>query len=159
MMSRSRLVVSLLTLALALPAVAHAQIPDSAIPLRTVMDEMNTFRTKYAEDYNKKDAAALAQDYTADAIVTTETGETLVGQDAIKAYLTKNAPNFPHLVIESENVVAYGHTAIDVGTVKMHPASGGELIRRYLVVLRRGLQKGDWRIVRLSLVPVEPMKM
>jgi ketosteroid isomerase-like protein len=159
MLSRSRLAASLLTLVLAVPAMAHAQIPDSAIPLRTVMDEMNTFRTKYAEDYNKKDAAILAQDYTSDAIVTTETGETLVGLDAIKAYLTKMAPTFPHIVITSENVVAYGHTAIDVGTVKMHPASGGELTRRYLVVLRRGLQKGDWKIVRLSLTPVEPAKM
>jgi ketosteroid isomerase-like protein len=159
MMSRSRLAASLLTLALALPAVAHAQIPDSAIPLRTVIDEMNTFRTTYAEDYNKKDVAALMKLYASDAIVTNAEGETMVGHDAINEYMTKNAPNFPHIVINTENVVAYGHTAIDVGTVKLHPASGGEMTQHYLVVLRRGLQKGDWKIVRLSVVPVAAMKM
>jgi uncharacterized protein (TIGR02246 family) len=159
MMSRTRLAASLLTLALVVPAVAHAQIPDSAIPLRTVIDEMNTFRTSYAEAYNKKDVAAVMKLYASDAIVTTEEGQTLIGTDAINAYMTKTASTWPHLVIESENVVAYGHTAVDVGTTKMHPASGGELTSRYLVVLRRGLQKGDWKIVRLSVVPVAPMKM
>ena len=68
-------------------------------------------------------------------------------------------PTFPHLVIKSDSLVAYGHTAVDVGTSTQHPATGGELVSHYLVVLRRGAGPDDWRIVRLAVVPVTPMKM
>jgi ketosteroid isomerase-like protein len=139
-------------LALGAPSTARAQIPDSAIPLQTVVSQTYRFRIEYAENYNKKDVAALAGMYDRNAIITTEDGNTYVGIDAIKAALTKMAPTFPHIVIKSDSMVAYGHTAIDVGTTTMHPAAGGELTSKYLAVLRRDGQ--DWKIVRLSLVPV-----
>ena len=114
------------------------------------------FRIEYAENYNKKDVAALAAMYDPHAIITTEDGSTYVGIAAIKAALTKLAPTFPHIVIKSDSMVAYGHTAVDVGTTTMHPAAGGELTSKYLAVLRRDGQ--DWKIVRLSVVPVAPAK-
>lgn len=148
-----------LTLAAGAPAAARAQIPDSAIPLQTVISQVYRFRIEYAENYNKKDAAALAGMYDPNAIVTEADGTTLVGIAAIKAALTKMAPTFPHLVIKSDSLIAYGHTAIDVGTSTQHPAAGGELVSHYLVVLRRGAGEMDWKIVRLAVVPVTPMKM
>lgn len=144
-------------LAFAVPRIASAQIPDSAVPLKTVHDEINRFRAEYAEYYNAKNVAALVPMYASDAIVTMEDGSTLVGQAAIKAFLTKQAPTFPHLVITSDSLVGYGSTAIDVGTTKQHPQGGGELTSKYLVVLRRNL--GIWTIVRLAVVPVAPKKM
>jgi ketosteroid isomerase-like protein len=143
-------------LAFGVPSIASAQIPDSVIPLQTVQSELNRFRVEYAEYYNKKDAASLTAMYAADAIITLDDGTTYVGQPAIGAALTKMAPTFPHLVITSESVIAFGSTAIDVGTSKQHPTAGGELTGRYLVVLRRKF--GQWTIVRLSVVPVAPAK-
>ena len=94
--------------------------------------------------------------YSPSAIVTVEDGSTFVGRAEIFAFLTKQAPTFPHLVITSDSLIGYGSTAIDVGTSKQHPATGGELTSKYLVVLRRNM--GTWTIVRLSVVAVPPKK-
>ena len=144
------------TLAFAVPSIARAQIPEDAIPLQTLTSEMNRFRVEYADHYNNKDVAALVAMYAPDAIVTLEDGTTHVGREAIKAALTKMAPTFPHLVITSDTLLSFGHTAIDVGTTTMHPQGGGELTSRYLVVLRRPMR--DWQILRVSLVSVPPAK-
>lgn len=152
MMKRARLAaLALLVLPFAVPSVASAQIADSLIPLRTVISELNTFRTEHAEYINAKNAKAIGAMYDASAIVIQADGTMLVGQAAIQADLDERAPNFPHYVIKSDSVIAFGATAIDVGTVTMHPTSGGELKNSYLVVLRR--TKGTWRIVRLALTP------
>lgn len=137
---------------LAAPSVAHAQIPDSMIPLRTVISELTTFRAEYADLANAKNAKALGALYDPAAIVIRDDGTTLVGGAAIQADLDARAPNFPHYVIKSDTVSSYGATAIDVGTVTMHPASGGELKNRYMVVLRRTM--GKWKIVRLAVTPI-----
>jgi uncharacterized protein (TIGR02246 family) len=149
----SAAVALLLALSSAAPSIASAQIRDSTIPLQTVISETYRFRIEYAENYNKKDVPALAAMYAPDAIVTTEDGTTHVGKAAITAALTKMAPTFPHIVITSDSMVAYGRTAIDEGTTTMHPQAGGELKSHYLVVLRRGTDR-QWKIVRLSLVSV-----
>ena len=148
-----------LTLAAGAPSIARAQRPDSIIPLQTVISQVYRFRVEYAENYNKKDAAALAGMYDANAIVIDADGSTVVGIAAIKALLVKNAPTFPHLVIKSDSLIAFGHTAVDEGTSTQHPAAGGELVSHYLVVLRRGVGESDWKIVRLAIVPVTPKKM
>jgi len=145
----------LLGLVLGLPGAAAAQIPDSVVPLRTVINEVNQFRSEYAEYYNAKDADKLAAMYDANAVVILDTGEQVTGIAAIKAHMTKMAPNWPHIVITSDTLIAYGPTAIDVGTTKMHPAGGGEMVGKYLVVLRRHL--GVWKLVRVAVTPVTGM--
>jgi hypothetical protein len=55
---------------LVVPSLARAQIPDSAIPLQTVINETNRFRAEYADSYNAKDVMALTAMYAPDAIVT-----------------------------------------------------------------------------------------
>jgi ketosteroid isomerase-like protein len=143
----------LLMLASAAPSALSAQIPDSVVPLQTVISETNRFRTEYAEYYNNKDVERLVGMYAADAILVNADGSMEVGQAAIKAYFTNGAPNFPHMVIKSDSLVAYGQTAVDVGTVTLHPKEGGELVNRYLVVLRRTYQA--WHVVRVMVVPVK----
>lgn len=153
----STAVALLSTLALAVPSVARAQIPDSAIPLQTILTETNRFRAEYADNYNTKNVAAVVAMYAPDAIVTTEDGTTFMGRDAVQAYFAKNASVLPHIIIHSDSMIAFGHTAIDVGTTTIHPQGGGEQTSKYLVVLRRGYK--DWSIVRLSLVGVPAKKM
>ena len=144
-----------LLVASAMPSVASAQIPDSVIPLQTVISETNRFRAEYAEYYNNKDVAGLMTLYAANAILTGEDGTTYTGKDAIKAYFTKTATTMPHIVITSESLLSYGGTAIDMGTITAHPAGGGEVKSRYIAVLRRELGGGgNWDLVRVARTPV-----
>lgn len=142
-------------LALAAPAVVSAQIEEPRIPLQTKLSELTRFRTEYAENYNKKDVTALVAMYSADAIVIEANGTTFKGIDQIRQGLTDQAPQFPHLVIESDSLSIYGNTAVDVGTTKAHPTSGAEMVSRYLVVLRRDMN--GWKVVRVAITPVGGM--
>jgi len=137
------------------PTVARAQIPDSVIPLQTVISETNRFRAEYADHFNKKDVAGLMTLYAADAIFTAEGGTRYTGREAITAYFTTLVPTMPHIVVTSESLLSYGGTAIDMGTITMHPPGGGEVKSRYLAVLRRELGGGgNWDLVRVARTPV-----
>ena len=143
------------TLAFVVPSTASAQIPDDVIPLQTVISETNRFRAEYADHFNKKDVAGLMTLYAADAIFTAEGGTRYTGQEEIKAYFTAMAATMPHIVVTSESLLSYGGTAIDMGTITMHPPGGGEHKSRYLAVLRRELGgAGNWDLVRVARTPV-----
>ena len=141
-----------LALALATPVVARAQIEEPRIPLQTKMSELLRFRTQYAENFNKKDVAAVVAMYSNDIIVIDPNGAVTKGLDQLQIGMAQGAPNWPHLVIESDSMAVYGNTAVDVGTAKQHPAGGGEVVARYVVVLRRDMN--GWKIVRLINTPV-----
>jgi len=143
------------TLAFSMPSTASAQIPDSVIPLQTVISETNRFRAEYADHFNKKDVAGLMTLYAADAIFTAEDGTQYSGKAAISAYFTKMVSTMPHIVVTSESLLSYGGTAIDMGTITMHPPAGGEMKSRYLAVLRRELGGGgNWDLIRVARTPV-----
>ena len=143
------------TLAFVVPSTASAQIPDSVIPLQTVVSETNRFRAEYADHFNKKDIAGLLSMYAADAIFTAADGTRYTGRDAIKEYFTKMAATMPHIVVTSESLLSFGGTAIDMGTITMHPPGGGEHKSRYLAVLRRELGgAGNWDLVRVARTAV-----
>ncbi|MES2306475.1 MAG: nuclear transport factor 2 family protein [Gemmatimonadota bacterium] len=146
-----RLSVSLLTaLAIATPAVLQAQIEEGRVPLRTAMTELATFRTEYADDYNRKDAAAVTALFDPEASVMMADGTVQMGRVAIGKALATGAAKWPHLVIKSDSMRVFGNTAVDMGTATYHPASGPTVVERYLIVLRRGMK--DWKIMRLALV-------
>lgn len=145
----------LLMLASAAPSALRAQIPDSVIPLQTVISEMNRFRAEYADHFNRKDVAGLMTMYAADAIFTAEDGTRYTGQEAIKGYFTQMAATMPHIVVTTESLLSFGGTAIDMGTITMHPPGGGEVKSRYLAVLRRELGgAGNWDLVRVARTAV-----
>jgi ketosteroid isomerase-like protein len=155
-MSRSwrfRRVVPLL-LSLSLPSgVAAAQgVETPHIPLRTVIDQLNSTRSSYMDAFNRKDASGVAAFYLDEAIVTRPDGSRLMGGKEIGDAIRAESANWPHLVLSSDTVRVYGGTAIDFGTAKMHPADGGEQVSHYTAVLRRGLK--GWRIAALSQVAV-----
>jgi ketosteroid isomerase-like protein len=152
MVHRHRVSTLALLLALAAPAVVRAQIEEPRIPLQTKLSELNRFRVEYAENYNKKDVAAVAAMYSNDVIVTMANGTVLKGIDQVRQSLTTDLASGPHLVIESDSMAVYGNTAVDVGTSKVHPAAGGEMVTRYMVVLRRDMN--GWKLVRIIVTPV-----
>jgi ketosteroid isomerase-like protein len=135
------------------PAVARAQIDEPRIPLQTKMTELNRFRTEYAENFNKHDAAAVAAMFAADGSVIAPNGAVFTGNDQITQYLLQGTRDIPHIIIASDSTVVYGNTAIDLGKTTAHPAAGGEMVTRYLVVLNRDMN--GWKIVRLSSTPIQ----
>jgi uncharacterized protein (TIGR02246 family) len=150
--SRLSLAVPLvLALTLAGPAAAQG-VETPHIPLRTVIDQLNSTRASYAEAFNAKNADAVAAMYLDEAIVIQPDGTELMGAKAIREVLEKDAPNWPHMVLTSDTVRVYGGTALDFGTAKMHPKDGGENVSHYLAVLRRGLR--GWKIAAVAQVPV-----
>ncbi len=142
-----------LTLVLA-PTFAHAQIDEPRIPLQTKLTELTRFRTEYAENFNKHDAAAVAAMYAPDAILIARTGQVFSGRDQIAHYMTNGTREIPHIIIASDSMVVYGNTAVDTGKLTQHPAAGGELVSHYMVVLRRDMK--GWKIMRVSDTPVMP---
>lgn len=136
-----------------LSGMAAAQGVESPhIPLRTVIDQLNSTRSSYMDAFNRKDASGVAAFYLDEAIVTRPDGSQLMGGKAIAEALNAEAANWPHLVLSSDTVRIYGGTALDFGTAKMHPADGGEQVSRYTAVLRKGLK--GWKIAALSQVGV-----
>lgn len=137
------------------PSLAVAQgVEAPRLPLRTKLDELNTLRAAYAEAFNGKNAAAVSAMYAPDALLITDQGVLLSGNQAIAAAFAADAKGWPHMVIESDSVKVFGNTAVDMGTLRMHPEGGAEMVARYLVVLRRNMQ--DWKLVSVASVPVAP---
>lgn len=146
-----------LVLAVALVGTAAAQgVETPHIPLRTVIDQLNSTRASYEEAFNAKNAAAVAAMYLDEAIVIRPDGSQLVGAKAIGEALKADAPTWPHMVLTSDTVRVYGGTALDFGTVTTHAKDGGESVSHYLAVLRRGLR--GWKIAAVSQVPVTEKK-
>jgi uncharacterized protein (TIGR02246 family) len=142
----------LAVLALAAPSVALAQgVEAPRLPLRTALDELGTLRAEYAEAWNRKDGAAVAAVYAPDAIAIRTDGTVLRGTAEISNWF-KDSSAWPHMVLESDSVKVFGNTAVDVGTVRLHPEGGAEMVAHYLVVLRRNMQ--NWKIVSAATVPV-----
>ena len=141
----------LFVLAGSAPTVVGAQIEEGRIPLQTAMTELFRFREAYAESYNSKNVAAVSAMYDTSAVVILANGTMLKGRVAINKSLTDAAP-LPHMVIESDSIRVFGNTAIDVGTLKMHPSGAPEIVTRYIVVLRRGFN--EWKLVYASQTPV-----
>jgi uncharacterized protein (TIGR02246 family) len=132
--------------------VAQAQgVEAPRLPLRTALDELGTLRAEYAEAWNRKDGAAVAAMYAPDAIAIRTDGAVLRGSTEISSWF-KDSSGWPHMVLESDSVKVFGNTAVDVGTVRMHPEGGAEMVAHYLVVLRRNMQ--NWKIVSAATVPV-----
>jgi uncharacterized protein (TIGR02246 family) len=140
------------SLVLMAPSVASGQgIEQPRIPLRTALDEIRGLREAYAEAFNKKEPAAVADMFAPDATVIQSDGSVLVGKDAIRKGFAAAAPNWPQMTITSDTVRVFGHTAWDIGTTRSQPSGGGEQVSHYLVVLRRGLK--NWKINSLAVVP------
>jgi uncharacterized protein (TIGR02246 family) len=133
------------------PAALAAQgIPANAPALRTAMSDIATLRATYAEAFNNKDAAAVTALYADDAVVIMADGQLLNGGLEIRSAMAEQAPTWPHMVIESDTTRVFGGTAVDLGTTTVHPADGGEMKHRYVVILRRGIE--GWKITHVTQV-------
>lgn len=142
----------LLAFALATPAVASAQIEEPRIPLRTAIDEINTFRATYSDDYNRKDVNALVAMYAPHAVVIRGDGSVIMGPDAIRKGLTQEMGMLSKMTLTSDSLSVFGHTAWDVGTLKGVDANGKAVTSHYLAVLRRDVT--HWTLSSVAVVPV-----
>jgi ketosteroid isomerase-like protein len=134
-------------------AAAAQGIETPHLPIRTVIDELNTTRALYAEAFNAKNAAAVIAFYLPEAILVGPDGSQIMGAKAIGEMMKKEAPTWPHMVLASDTVRVYGGTAVDFGTVTTHPKAGGEEVSRYMAVLRRGVS--GWKLASVAQVPVK----
>ena len=142
-----------LAVCLVLPAIVRGQgVPTNHVPLSTTLGDIAKVRNAYVEAYNAKDAKAVAALYTADAISIGPNGSQVVGARAISKVLADSAPTWPHAVVASTSVKVYGSTAVDVGTWTVHPQAGGEMVSRYIAVLRHGVT--GWKLQHVVAVPV-----
>ena len=144
----------LLAMALALltASLAAAQgIEAPRVPVRTAIKEINTLRAEYAALYNRKDTAALTAMYLPDAVVVRSDGSTLLGQAAVGKAFAEEAANWKQITLSSDTMRVFGNTAWDVGSMSIKGSDGDQSVTRYLVVLRRGIQR--WQVSSLAVVP------
>jgi uncharacterized protein (TIGR02246 family) len=136
------------------PSIAAGQgIDTPRIPLRTALNDLATLRTSYVDAFNGKDAKAVAALYTDDAVMITRDGAMLAGRAEIAKGMDQDAANWPHAVIKSDSTRVYGATAVDVGTWTEHPAEGGEVVTRYIAVMRHDMN--GWKLAYVADVPVK----
>jgi uncharacterized protein (TIGR02246 family) len=146
-----RAVPFLLLLGIAAPSIAAGQgVEEPRIPLRTALMELNTLRTEYADAFNAKNMAGLTAMYASDAVFIDGDGSKAVGIDAIRAAMDGRTQG--HMVLASDSVRVYGNTAVDIGTVTIHPEGGGEEVANYMSVSRRGMT--GWKLVSVAVVPI-----
>ncbi|MGH7522771.1 MAG: YybH family protein [Gemmatimonadales bacterium] len=137
----------------AVPSVALAQgIPAAHVPLSTTLGDIAKVRNGYVEAWNAKDVKTVNSMYTPDAVVLDVDGTEVVGLSAIAKKNEEGASNWPHAVIASHSVKVYGSTAVDVGTWTVHPADGGEMVYRYLAVVRHGVH--GWKLQNIAVAPI-----
>ena len=86
-----------------------------------------------------EDGAAVASVYSTDAVIIDGRGARVSGADAIRQYMDARASEGGHMVLASDSVRVYGNTAVDIGTVTIHPEGGGEEVADYMAVSRRGM--------------------
>src|SRR5690348_11339343 len=96
------------------PSAVTAQIEEGRVPLRTAVTELNTLRSEYADNYNRKDHAGVTNLFDDDAIVLLSDGTVVMGKAAIGKKNAAEAAKWPHIVIKSDSVRVYGNTAVDV---------------------------------------------
>ncbi|HUR95876.1 MAG TPA: DUF4440 domain-containing protein, partial [Gemmatimonadales bacterium] len=129
-------------------------VESPRVPLRTAIKEINTIRSEYADLYNRKDATALTAMYLPDAVVVRGDGSTLLGQAAIGKALNEESAGWKHITLSSDTMRVFGNTAWDVGSMTSGGSGGEGGSSRYLVVLRRGIDR--WKISSVAVVPETP---
>jgi len=144
---------------LPLAALACVGVPAMAIgqgirphrPVSTTIGDIAKVRTAYVNAVNTGNAAAVAAMYTPDAIVLGADGTQIVGARAIARLNADSAAGWAQSDVRSTSVKVFGATAIDVGTWTVQTAAGGQATRRYLAVLRHGVD--GWKLQSVAIVP------
>lgn len=144
-----------LVIGFSMPAIAAGQgIPAAHVPLSTTLGDIAKLRTGYTEAFNAKDAKTVSANFTADAVLIDVDGSQTMGAKSIATKQAADAPNWPHAVVAANSTKVYGATAVEVGTWTVHPKEGGEVVYRYLVVLRHTVN--GWKLQNVAVAPAVP---
>jgi ketosteroid isomerase-like protein len=136
---------------LAIPAIAAGQGIQPHIPLSTTLGDIAKLRVAYVSAINGRNPGAASAMYTADAIVLGADGRQTIGAPAIAKLHSDSAAGWARSDIHSTSVKVFGATAVDVGTWAVRTPAGGETMRRYLAVLRHGVN--GWKLQSVAIVP------
>lgn len=136
---------------LALPAIAAGQGIQPHVPISTTLGDIAKVRVAYVNAINTRNPGAVTAMYTADAIVLGADGSQTVGARAIAKLNADSAASWAQSDAHSTSVKVFGATAIDVGIWTVRTAAGGETMRRYLAVLRHGVN--GWKLQSVAMVP------
>jgi uncharacterized protein (TIGR02246 family) len=105
---------------------------------------------RFVEAYNRKDAAAAAQDYAADAKVLPPNMPMVSGKDAIRAFWKFAMDMGVHLDLQAVDLVVDGSTAYERGVATMTTQAGAAQPKtskgKYVTVMRRQ-SDGSWKLV------------
>ena len=116
--------------------------------LARVRNEVETFKSRWAQAWESDDARALADLYTRDAVVVKD-GQTVRSARAIRDAFARDLPTVTNLQTKAEDFHTSGDLAYEMGTmtyVVEHPGRGAEMRQSvYFLVLER---QGDasWKI-------------
>jgi len=104
---------------------------------------------KFAEAFNKGDAAAVAAMYTEDAYVLRPGAEMVTGRNAIEALWRANMQQISDVRCTALDVKPLGRSAVrDIGTcsfkTKAQPPQDGSL--KYAVVWQK--ERGQWKLLQ-----------
>ena len=129
-----------------LPAIAAAQgIPEPHAPVPNAMRDLTALRASYEKAYNAKDVKVVDAMFAPDATMIGPDGSVSKGWAAIAKANEASASSWSHITLMSDGMTIYGSTAVDMGTMTIHPASGTDSRMRYMVVLRHDMH--GWKLL------------
>jgi len=109
---------------------------------------IDSLRQTWQNDYNRRDAAALAAHYTEDAVSIAPNGTINTGRAAIQNNFPKDSTMWGTATIApSKPAVISGNSAWEVGTAKIQTTTKGKpmtITENYLVLLQA--DGGQWKI-------------
>jgi uncharacterized protein (TIGR02246 family) len=113
--------------------------------VRSAIEAVNV---KFGAAWGKKDAAALAALYTANATVMAPNGAPVAGSQAILEFWKAGLAVLPPVgKLTTAEVEAHGDTAHEVGTYELSAADGKVIDKgKYIVIWKR--EGGQWKMHR-----------
>ncbi|HEU4564687.1 MAG TPA: SgcJ/EcaC family oxidoreductase [Gemmatimonadaceae bacterium] len=114
----------------------------------TAREKIEAGNARFMEAFGRRDAAAVAECYSRDAMLLPPQSEPVAGRDAIAAFWRGAMElGIAGVRLETREVTETGGDAYEVGRYVLHAADGGELDHgKYLVVWRR--EDDAWKLHR-----------
>lgn len=121
------------------------------VDMRAETAALDNVRTSYESAFNKKDVAAVAALYTADAWVLPEQAATITTQPGVQSWVEnglKAGVSNLKLTSDHKEIASAGDLAVDVGTFSEtvpSPTGPMQMTGRYMVLLKK--VDGQWKLV------------
>jgi len=143
-----------MALAAAIFPLGLASAQPGATPPANLSDQIATLVQRQTDYLLKKDAAALAGLFTADAVYATASGEIFSGRDKIQEYYSQTIPALGEFNRQSApdevHMLGPGAWARGHGTTSVKTSDGVVELRDHWVAVYE-MVDGEWKVRALSL--------